>query len=958
MNGPTPTASPLIGRVSEREQLDALLDRAAGGEARTILISGSAGVGKTTLVAATTSARDAVVASAACLPLVSVTVPFLAIRRAIGSLPPAQRSAVDIDALVGGDEAAVPGRVDAWLDDLCVRSPVVLVVEDLHWADQFTLDTLLYVIAGPVQRPLALVLTMRQDELADDHRLQRWLAETRRLPRFGELTVEPFDRVETGDQLATLLGALPHQSLVEDVHRRSGGNPLLTRLLASGLSPDARHVATTFPSNLRSAVLHSWFGLPARTRELVTILAVGSRPMRPAELAAVAGEDADVLRDRLADAVEAGVIETGFDDTFWFRHPLNAEVLGEAVPAATRGRWHARFAELLDTGFSEGSGGQVGAIAEHRFRAGDLPAAYRWALTAASWHEAEGAHAESLRLRHRAFALHDRVGAAETVDDLQMLIRRSAANAGMHEAELTAIEAILARASDEREPARVAELLVRRNQLLFSTGRAFMELGDLRRAVRLSASAPDSAEHALAMAELAQAELWHGAEDGIAHARASLPLARAAGDDRALSLALSANAMAQLFGGDAAAGRRFGAEAFDAALRARDWWACMSATFWETNCIDPGTTSAHLTAIAARRMTMAGSGAPHSYIAFLASTEATNWLDVGAWRECAALLRETLASDPGILGDARVRLASARLAAWQGRQREAEQHLARADELFAERTNFLAFEFDAVRAEVLLGAHDPTGAYRAALAGIGADSPPSMCEWLVPLAARALADLAQSARDTGEVPTVQLSLADDLQATHPRAIRDNVLEWPQYTRSYESLNALYAAELARVRADPAEGGLWIAAADGLADGRLAWEEAYACRRGADALLSHGGDRVEGAALLRRGLDLAEELGAAPLLEELRALALRARVPTRHAQASIKEEQAGAPRVTRREREILALLVSGRTYGEIAAELVISEKTVSSHISNLLAKTSTSNRVELAGYADRAGLTTG
>jgi DNA-binding NarL/FixJ family response regulator len=87
------------------------------------------------------------------------------------------------------------------------------------------------------------------------------------------------------------------------------------------------------------------------------------------------------------------------------------------------------------------------------------------------------------------------------------------------------------------------------------------------------------------------------------------------------------------------------------------------------------------------------------------------------------------------------------------------------------------------------------------------------------------------------------------------------------------------------------------------------------------------------------------------------LALRARVPTRQAAASTGDVTSGV-RVTAREREVLALLVSGRTYGEIATELVISEKTVSSHVSNLLAKTGTSNRVELAGYAVRSHLTTG
>jgi len=304
------------------------------------------------------------------------------------------------------------------------------------------------------------------------------------------------------------------------------------------------------------------------------------------------------------------------------------------------------------------------------------------------------------------------------------------------------------------------------------------------------------------------------------------------------------------------------------------------------------------------------------------------------------------------------RLVSARLAVWQGRQSEAEQHLARADELFAQRSGFLAFQFDVVRAEVRLGAHDPEGAYLAALAGLNLPgAPPDMCEWLVPLAARALADRAQAVRDAGGSPTGELSRADELQAAHPAVLRDfGFTAFPSYEVPCRALDSLYAAELGRARAEPGQGELWGIAADSLESARLPWEAAYACKRGAEALLSHDRDRVRGAALLRRGLSRAEALAAEPLIGDLHALALRARVSTRQAVPSTGEVISGV-RVTSREREILALLISGRTYGEIAKELVISEKTVSSHISNLLAKTGTSNRVELAGYADRSHLTT-
>lgn len=956
----TPSAAPpLAGRLLEQEQLAALLDRAAAGEAQTILIGGSAGVGKTTLVTATTSGRSASVAAGACLPLVSVTVPFMAIRAAMASVPDRGHSR-DADTVMAGDESAVPGRFDGWLDDLCARAPVVLVVEDLHWADRFTLDTLMYVSAGPVSRRLAVVLTMRHDELGDGHRLQRWLADTRRLPRFTEVTLDPFDRLETAEQLSGLLGELPHQALVEDVFRRSGGNPLLTRLLAAGLAAHARRVADTIPSNLRSAVLHSWFGLPQQTREVVTILAVGSRPMRPAELSVVAGEDAATLRDHLSTAVAAGVLESARDGTFWFRHPLNAEVLEEAVPVDVRGRWHAAFADLLESGLEAESGADVSAVAEHRYRAGDLTAAYRWALRAASWHDTEGANAESVRMLRRALALREQVNATESVDELLARIRRAAANAGMYEEELRAVDAILTRTSPAAQPGKVAELLVRRAHLHFSTGRAFLDQEDLREAVRLSASDPTSREHALALAVLAEAELWHRNDDGIEHAKVALRIARAAGDDRALTFALSANAVAALSGGDAAAGVRFAKEAVDAGLRSRDWWGCTDAIFWEANCTDTWSTAEPTRAMSSGRERLAKAGAPHAYLAWLASAEAACWLDIGAWQECAARIRETLASDPGVIADVSARLAAARLAVWQGRQREAEQHLARADELFAQRSGFLAFHFDVARAEVRLGARDPEGAYVAALAGLSVPGATAdKCEWLVPLAARALADQAEAARDAGDAPSVALSLADELQAAHPAVVRDFGFDaFPSYERQCQALDDLYAAEHSRARAEPDEGDLWAVAADSLESEGLAWECAYACRRGADALLSRGGDRVRGTTLLRRGLTKAEALAAEPLLAELQALALRARVSTRHAVATPDGAASSSVRVTPREREILALLVSGRTYGEIATELVISEKTVSSHVSNLLAKTGTSNRVELAGYADRSHLTAG
>ena len=127
----------------------------------------------------------------------------------------------------------------------------------------------------------------------------------------------------------------------------------------------------------------------------------------------------------------------------------------------------------------------------------------------------------------------------------------------------------------------------------------------------------------------------------------------------------------------------------------------------------------------------------------------------------------------------------------------------------------------------------------------------------------------------------------------------------------------------------------------------------------------GSPRDELAAALRRAHELATGLGAAPLLGRVEALARGARVSLqlvprqpgrRPGDPAVGEGAVGGtaalPGLTPREREVLAHVVAGRTYGEIARALVISEKTVSVHISNLLRKTGAANRVDLAALVAR------
>lgn len=118
------------------------------------------------------------------------------------------------------------------------------------------------------------------------------------------------------------------------------------------------------------------------------------------------------------------------------------------------------------------------------------------------------------------------------------------------------------------------------------------------------------------------------------------------------------------------------------------------------------------------------------------------------------------------------------------------------------------------------------------------------------------------------------------------------------------------------------------------------------------MLAERSARDTAASALRRAHDLAVDLQATPLLTQVEVLAKSARVSLAAIEESPPVDTAAPPGLTPSEREILAQVVAGRTYGEIARELVISEKTVGVHISNLLRKSGTSSRVELAQWVGR------
>jgi DNA-binding CsgD family transcriptional regulator len=931
----------LVGRTDELGAVIDLVRAAAGGRSGNLLVSGEPGVGKTALMrsACSQTAEEADLVWGSCLPL-TLTTPF----------QPLVSGAREWNATRGEPWSAVldgPVTFDHWLDMMCRRRPMLLVVDDVQWADQSSLDVLMYVIAGPEQRRLALVTTMRTGEVPNGHPLRRWLADVRRLPRVGELRLGRLDRVTTGRQIGAVLGAPPRETLVEEVYALSRGNPYLTRLLVRALSPDAVSLPAGLPTDLSDALARTWHGLSLPARELMRLTAIGGRPQRADRIGTLAARDVVPL---LREAVDAGVLTVDDHDRYWFAHPLLAEVLVNGLLPEERRGLHAMFAAVLRGDTASGVE-QVIDLADHYHAAGDSGNAFRWALRAAEVAQRCGGAAEMLRLLRRAYDLwQPEAGTSAAQIDLLHRIRAAAEQAGEHEQELNSVDSLLAVLDRGSEPLKAAELLVRRMRLLFMTGRKFASRDEVGEAVRLTAPYPASPQHALATAELAYTELWHGIPTGPDRAQDAIHLARACGSARALSYALTASVMALLLNHEPC-DPAVAQEAKTVAVKARDYTAFVHASVWQCNCIDVHSAPAVLDILRRAREELTSLGGPHSYIAWLCALEADALLIIGDWRACVRRLRVALGASPGPFGDVTARLIAARLACWQGRYAEAQGHLARAEEIFPHQSEFLNFYYDAVHAELALATGELDLAFMHALAAASREIPPDQCERLLPLAARALADQIQQARDRGEDPASAQSRLRDLRNRFPEVLADHGPDLPLYGRQLEAMQAIYDAEVLRGQHDPAAGRAWHHAARACRAGALAWDEMYASWRAAQAMLPNRSDRDAAATALRRAHRLAVDLHAAPLQQDVEELARTARVPLTKTSTPV-EQVPVLPQFTNREQEMLSYILAGRTYRQIARSLVLSEKTVSTHISNMLRKTGTSNRLELAELARR------
>ncbi len=976
MGASTPT--PLSGRDDELRTLLEVVRLGTSGSPQAVLVQGEAGVGKTTLVRAVVEQARADGAQvlwgqalrfgaveAAYHPLVLALEGWLAgagdAERAaiIEQIPTAALVLPSVGAAAAESGSHLMTVVDALIRRVVARGPTVLVVDDVQWADPSTWDALAYLVAGFAQQPFVLLATQR-DEQAGPVGFQRWLGSLVRLPGTRELRMTRLGRGATEHQMAKLLGGDPSSRLVDQVYERSRGNPYFTELLVRRTPLGTTDLPDAVPDQLSRALLENWHALSGLAREMTRLLAVAGRPTTVTTLSKVGAAMGVEVVGSLREAVDAGVTVVE-EASVWFRHPLLADVLvdsylpGEAVPV------HAAWAEHLAATTADGVDElrRLGDLATHQHLSGTDAEAFGTLLRAADV-------AETLRVRREAGDLLVRAvdlwgtGAPNPDDDVAHARLLERAGRACNRADrIDDAWRLIGHARDLVDPGRdplwSSTLQILHDDLSWGLGLVddhAQGRGDA--ALELTSGHVDSREHAHALAYKAEILYWAGQlVEALALASDAIAAAERSGSDGALSHAYGVRSMLVLKS-DLEQAHRDAATAWEHAFASDDLNWKMFAFVTRTRLKEAGGDLGDLLVHARewrewdQSVGLGGLESLHLLTGVL--------LAVGDLVAVEPAVRTGLATSGSVNDEVATRLHAAVLAGRRGALDAAEGHLARAYEVLPFLEERTGLQPSPHVAEVLLALGRPGDALAVverSLALNAADS--TMLDRLLLWGSRTAAHLVQRDEDARDQDAVLRHRAALERLVDERAGRGTSFA-PTGPRDSmtRAQGALCDAETGLVRGDPDQLDRWRAAVAVCAEAGMWWEHHGAAVRLAAALVETGADRQEAGRLLRAAHAYALEQRAVPLaarVEEVAAMGRIALTAPAEAPVSVPRTFAG---LTARETEVLGHLVANRTYAEIAAQLVISEKTVSVHVSNLLRKTQTSSRREVAALARRLG----
>ena len=1003
-----------MGRDDHLAVLFGAVRRARDGAPSVVLLSGETGVGKSRLVREVAERSTVTLLYGGCVPVAGDPLPFAPLTQALRRLQAegtvnlqlsrlpdlarllpghptsggSQPASVDGTAssgsaqLLGNDltpaslgpasQLALFQSVLTLVDRLGAFAPVLYVIEDVQWADRSTLDLVRFLATNLTRERVAIVLTCRPEDVPASSQVAGWFAELSRLGVTERVAVDRLAPRETAVLVGALLsakaaggrsatsprGALPDTELVAQVAARSDGNPLFAEQLVMQGDPDP---TAPLPATLRELLTARVQSLPATTRRLLDAAAVLGRPADVEVLARTAGSPVEQVEDDLLPALDADVVRVrlhGVAGTVGFRHPAFAEAVYGAVLPTRRARLHRSAAEALEwfdtsglPGARDSADALSGELARHWLGAGDSQRALDASVAAGYAAERMFAFADAHSSFRRAADLLDELPEPQGAYDGVRLLKHAAQDASLIGESVEAtrlLDRALAQVSDQ---ATRASLCARLGQVHYRSGHARESEARFREALTLLPPEQESVLVARIYAGLALlGAAWSRLDDADAACRRGLDVARKVGARREEGLLLNAR-------GVAASARGQGDEAVgylrEALAVARAWGnpndlstahINLSHVLGEAGRVDDCVAAG---AEAAKELTRVGLARQSGSL--VKANVSGVLIQAGRLGEASQIVTEALSRHPRGVMAAPVLMRAGQLAMIGGELEDAWEYLEQARIVVESENAPVAWLREVVElaAEVELWAGRPEAAYELAVDGLHLvrdTAEEDRTGVLVGLGLRALANQAETKRDSASRSAL-VELADPLEDA--RSVAE--LSGPDAA----ALSAWQDAEDARLNRC-ADGPLWARAASLWQRLGRPYPQAYTLWREAEARLESKVD-VEGITALRRAHDGAVRLGARRLVDEVEQLATWYRLDLVAPAAEAEADGLSSYRLTPRELEVLDGLAEGRTNQEIADHLVISVKTASVHVTNILRKLDVSGRQEAARVAHRAGL---
>ncbi|WP_222851433.1 helix-turn-helix transcriptional regulator [Phytoactinopolyspora mesophila] len=984
---------PLVARSKEVEQLRTALERARSGTAGAVLVSGEAGVGKSRLLAEMADvarSAGAQVLVGRCVDINEASFPYLPftdIAEQIRALSPEiitrrpqlatlagvvpREPARPITETPTGNGTAHPDldsghahvqRFDQLqlfdavlgaLNDLTQHGVVVLQIEDLHWSDPSTRDLLSFLFSRLGDQRLLIVASYRSDDLHRRHPFRPLLAELVRLPVVERLDLEPFRPADAEEFVRTLAKDSISEELITSVAARSEGNAFFAEELLEASSFGADGI----PSVLADVLLARVEKLSPVAQRVVRAASVtGQWHVRHPTLDAVVELGAAELDTALREAIQHNILVPGMKDAYTFRHALLREAIYADLLPGERVRLHAAYAELLA---GRDDPGMAAAIAYHSRHANDLPTALSASVRAVKEAWKKGAIGFALQHTERALELWDAVDDPEShagTGELELTRKaaHAASSAGLPERALAFMRNAVPLADAREDPVLSADVRRQLAQALLANGNWTEAERVISEAWELIKDSPASSERAWVLALSARLTTSNSQRRSLAEAAAADARASGAASveaDTLISLSYCENRAgnseeaASLL--ERAKQRAIEAGALDVELRAR-----FNLIFGR---FDQGQLeqAAQIADEAAQRaadvgLTWSAYGLNIRWLRSMTHYARGDW-DAAA--DAAAPPGEPVSDVvTGLL-----MAAAALVQVGRGQFEQAERSLNELrTEWYRNENEQIALLAGIAGAELASWRSQYDDAVQVAEAAVKAIRVCSGEEWPmggIRLATLALAAHADHVRPLG--PAVAPGTIEEAVAAG-----EHLLERAEQTAVHGDVRAANMgpeghAWLLRARAEHArllgfsDPAPWRDVVEAFGYGDV-YQQAIARWRLAEVLVS-AGQRDDAATELAEALKVAVRLDAKPLGDALRSLARRARIAVPGAPVtSVKI-------LTPRETSVLELVARGHTNRRIGEELYISEKTVSVHLSRVMAKLGAAGRTEAVAIAYQRGL---